>query len=240
MHLSFCSSKFEKAVRESINVYDRALTTEDALSVVELDLTNLYFKEDEEEDIETLSFFTNLESLSINLDSRICFKSIWDLGWTYCGRDIDFGVFANMKKLKRLSVYGGDDYAIPFKNLDSLIPITSLEYLQLYDFGPGDLSALSKMSQLKALALYNNRRLLNVSAIGDMTWLNELVLEELYVEDLEFLDYLPDSVSIKISCVQLSENADVKVKKWKRFKKRNISEIWKGWRDYIDLSSLDD
>ena len=47
MHLSFCHPEFEKEVRESTNIFDRAITEEDASSVVELDLSDFTFKETE-------------------------------------------------------------------------------------------------------------------------------------------------------------------------------------------------
>ena len=53
MQLSFCHPEFEKEVREQINIFDRAITDNDVLSVVELDLSNFDFKE---EDIDTLFF----------------------------------------------------------------------------------------------------------------------------------------------------------------------------------------
>ena len=241
--LIFHNDEFEKAVRKVLCIFNRAITTEDALLVEELDLSELYF---EEEDFETLFLFTNLKNLSIHLDSRVCFKWFRDLSWRYCGEDIDFSVFGNMKNLKSLRVFGGEDYDIPFVNLDNLISLKNLERLELHNFGPIDLSPLCKMPQLKVLELHKNIHAQNINAICEMMWLEELVLKDVFVENLEFLDYFPDSIILKFNDINVLTSKNLDIKKWKRFKKRNISEIIardKGqglFGENIDLSPLNE
>lgn len=89
-----------------------------------------------------------------------------------------------MKKLKSLCVFGGEDYDIPFINLDKLIPLENLERLELHNFGSVDLSPLCETPQLKTLVLHKNRYPQNINSICEMMWLQELILENVYVEIL--------------------------------------------------------
>jgi len=241
--LIFHSNEFKKVVQEVLCVFDREITTEDALLVEELDLSEFYFKK---EDFETLFLFANLNALSIHLDSRICIKGFRDLFWTYCGEDIDFCVFRNMNKLKSLCVFGGEDYDIPFINLDKLIPLEKLEHLELHNFGPVDLFPLCKMPQLKVLELHKNRHAQNISSLCEIMWLKELILENIFVENLEFLDYLPDDLYLKMNHIEILTSSNLDVRKWRRFKKRNIYEIiardkgGEGFGENIDLSPLNE
>ena len=244
MQLSFCHPEFEKEVREQINIFDRAITDNDVLSVVELDLSNFNFKE---EDIDTLFFFINLKSLSINLGSKDQFfwdhfRNIENLYWVCWGSKVDFRAFSNMKKLSSLCISGGAYSDIAFENLDALVFLENLQCLELHEFGHVDLSPLSKMLQLKSFALRYTHQAESIATIGMMVWLKELVLDGLYVENLDFLDTLPDTVSIEMCGIEIYGCNDVNVEKWKRFKKRDICEIAvkNEWWYYIDLSPLDE
>ncbi|MDO4750299.1 MAG: hypothetical protein Q4A39_05615, partial [Eubacteriales bacterium] len=59
-----------------------------------------------------------------------------------------------------------------------------------------------------------------------------------------FLEYLPNTIYLKLNHINLLTSANLNIKKWKRFKKRNICEIIardKGqgrFGEYIDLSPL--
>lgn len=241
--LIFHNNEFEKIVREVLCVFERAITEEDALMVDELDLSDFCF---EKKDFETLFLFTNLKTLSIHFDDGVWIQGFRDLFATYCGQDIDFSVFEHMKKLKSLCVFGGEDYDIPFINLDKLIPLENLERLELHNFGSVDLSPLCKMPQLKALVLHKNKCLQNINDICEMMWLQELILEHIYIENLEFLDYLPDDIYLKMNHIEILTSSNLEVRKWRRFKKRNICEIiardkGHGWfGENIDLSALNE
>lgn len=243
MQLSFCHPEFEQEARERANVFDRAITDEDVQMVIELDLSNFDF---EEEDIETLLRFTNLKKLTINFGTKGSsfwnhFEKMEELYWNCWGFEVDFRVFANMKNLTWLCVSGGDYSDIAFKNLDALIALQNLEYLQLHEFGPVDLAPLGRMPQLKSFALRYTDSVKNISTIGKMTWLEELVLDGLYIENLDFLDTLPDSISLEMCGIELFGSANVDIMKWKRFKKHDICEIMvkDKWWDYVDLSAID-
>lgn len=242
MELSFCHWEFEQEVRKRVNVFDRAITTEDALSVIELDLINFNFRE---EDIDALLHFTNLKRLGINLGKQSSFfwdhfQKMEDLYWCCWGDEIDFTSFSNMRHLRWLCVSGGDYSDIAFKKLEALIPLQNLTYLQLHEFGPVDLGPLEKMQQLTSFELRYSDNVKGIDAIGKMSWLKELVLDGLYVENLDFLDALPNNVDLEMSGIKVCGQEKIDVEKWKRFKKHDICEIEvkdKCWT-YIDLSAL--
>ena len=240
MELTFHDFVFEEEVRKALNIYDRAITDADALLVTELDLT---FGSTTEEDVSTLLYFKNLESLALDMYFK---NHIWhhfprleDLYLVAHG-DVDFSVFSSLKNLTALTVSGGDYSSIAFENLEALIPLEKLEYLQLHEFGPVDLAPLAKMKQLKQLMVRYSYEVKNIEVIGTMTQLKTLDLDGLLVDNLDFLDTLPDDLDIEMCGNQILGTKTVDVSKWKRFKKRDICEIEvkdQYW-EYIDLSEL--
>ena len=112
----------------------------------------------------------------------------------------------------------------------------------LHEFGPVDLAPLEKMSQLKHFSLLYTSSAQNIETIGKMQWLETLDLCGLYVDNLDFLDLLPDSIELDMCGIEIYGRKEVDVLKWKRFKKRDICEIQvkdQYW-EYIDLSALAD
>ena len=243
MLLTFFHSEFEREVRNRLSVFDRDITEEDALLVSELDLTNFDFVS---EDIETLFLFSNLISLSINIgeqDSSFWnhFSKLQDLYWCCWGSKIDFSVFSNMDSLKALMVSGGDYSHIKFSGLASLIQLRYLEELILHEFGPVDLSPLESMMQLKHFSLLYTDSAQSIETIGKLYWLESLTLRGLYIDNLDFLDSLPNNIELELCGIEMYGRKKADVLKWKRFEKRVISEISvkdQYW-EYIDLSSLD-
>jgi Leucine-rich repeat (LRR) protein len=244
MPLTFCHPEFEEEVRKRLDIFDRDITEIDALSVSELDLTNFDFKI---EDIETLFLFSNLISLSINIgeqDSSFWshFPKLQDLYWCCWGSEINFDVFSNMKDLTSLMVSGGDYSGIKFKGLDSLIKLNHLEELVLHEFGSVDLEPLEVMSQLKRFSLLYTDSAQNIETIGKLCWLESLTLRGLYIDNLDFLDSLPDYMELELCGIEIYGRKELDVLKWKRFKKRDICEISikaQYW-EYVDLSALDE
>ncbi|MBR3918660.1 MAG: hypothetical protein IKJ59_07995 [Clostridia bacterium] len=244
MSLIFHHPEFEQEVRERLSIFEREITEEDALLVNELDLTNFDFKG---EDIETLFLFSNLTSLSIitgEQDSSFWnhFNKLQDLFWECWGHKIDFSVFSNMKNLTSLMVSGGDCSGIEFIGLDSLINLTHLDELILHEFGPVDLAPLENMPQLKHFSLSYTDSARNIETIGKLHWLESLTLHGLYIDNLDFLDFLPGFIELDMCGIEIYGRKNVDVLKWKRFEKRDICEIKvknQHW-EYIDLSVLDD
>ena len=244
MKLTFVHPEFEQEVRKRLNIFDRELTDADAGLVKELDLTNFDFKD---EDIETLFLFSNLSSLSINIGQQNAFfwnhfSKLQDLYWCCWGFEIDFAVFSNMLNLTYLMVSGGDYSDIKFTGLESLVQLKYLEELLLHEFGPVDLAPLEKMPQLKHFSLLYTDSAQNIETIGKLHWLESLNLCGLYIDNLDFLDSLPDSIELDMCGIEIYGRKEVNVLKWKRFKKRDICEIQvkdRYW-EYIDLSALAD
>lgn len=242
MKLTFCHHEFEQEVRERLNVFDRELTVDDAVLVRELDLTNFDFKD---EDVETLFQFSNLISLSINIGQQDSFfwnhfPKLQNLYWCCWGFEINFAVFSNMRELTYLMVSGGDYSSIKFNGLDALIQLSHLEELILHEFGPVDLAPLERMTQLKHFSLLYTDSAKNIETIGKLHWLESLDLRGLHVENLDFLDSLPDSIELNMGGIEIYGKREVDVRKWKQFKKRDIYEMQvkeQCW-EYIDLSVL--
>ena len=242
MELSFHNSKFEQEVRTRLNIFDRAITDADAKLVTELDLTNFYV---EDEDVETLLHFNNLKILALEMKSKDSgfwqhFPRVEALYWITWGGDIDFEVFSHMHTLKSLTVSGGDYSSIGFKNLDALIPLKILEHLELHEFGSVDLAPLRAMKQIKSLAVRYSHQVQNIDVIGAMTQLEELTLDGLAVDNLDFLDTLPNNIALEMCGIQVPKRENIDIKKWKRFTNRDICEIEVGgpW-EYVDLSELE-
>ena len=244
MELVFSSLEFEQEVRKQLNIFDRAITTQDAQEVSELDLSTLSFRD---EDNETLFCFENLKVLALCSGSRDAFfwdhfLKMEDLSWECRDSEVDFMVFSKMHNLTSLWVSGGDYSNIKLNNLSALISLQKLDSLYFHEFGRVDLAPLGAMIQLKTLAVLYSYEVKNIATIGTMTQLEYLELTGLLVEDLNFLDMLPDSVELDMCGIEIYGSKNVDVKKWKRFVKRNISEIevkdpyWK----FADLSVLDE
>ena len=115
-----------------------------------------------------------------------------------------------------------------------------LEALELHEFGSVDIAPLGSMTQLKWFALRYPDKVINIETISSMVFLEELVLHDLWLDNADFLDGLPDTVRLEMCGMQFYN--DVDVQKWKRFKNRDRCEIevkHEYW-EYIDLSALDD
>lgn len=243
MELTFDRPEFEKQVREKLNIYDRPITDQDVLAITDIDLSEIYCCSDEM--VETLSYFHNLNYLDVS--TRKVPAKFWDnfpkmeeLFWICLSGHVDFNWFRNMEKLNNLCVSGGDYSGIDYLHLDALLGLKKLEYLELHEFGSVDIAPLASMTQLKCFALRYADKVINIEAISKMGFLEELVMDDLWLENADFLDGLPDTVRLEMCGMQFYN--DVDVRKWKRFKERDICEIevkHEYW-EYIDLSALDD
>lgn len=243
MELKFFHHEFEQEVRNQLSVFNRPITESDAKMVEELDLTNFSFRA---EDVETLCYFNNLKMLSIEMGTKDLefwnhFPELEDLYWCCWGFAVDFNVFKNMKNLTTLCISGGDYSDIEYKNLDALKELKKLNFLELHEFGPVDIAPLGQMPWLKSFALRYSSQVKNIDTIGAMNFLENLYLDGLYVENLDFLDSLPDSIRLEMCGIEIYGCKDVDVKKWLRFTNRDICEIKTKdqWWDYIDLSPLE-
>lgn len=200
MDLMFHHPEFEEEVRIKLNNYDQPLTEEDVLCVTDLDLSNFDFLK---EDREILCLFQNLSSLDINIGhTRPEFwnnfpkmKKLYLCCW---GDAVDFTSFSEMEELESLWVSGGDYSSVDFLNLEALADLPCLHFLGLHEFGTVDLSPLAKMPQLKTFALQYANKVINIEVIGSMNYLDKLILSGLHVENLDFLNLLPDTIQLEM------------------------------------------
>ena len=153
---------------------------------------------------------------------------------------MDFNCFRHMVNLNNLCVSGGDYSGIDYLNLGALQGLKRLEALELHEFGSVDIAPLGSMTQLKWFALRYPDKVINIETISSMVFLEELVLHDLWLDNADFLDGLPDTVRLEMCGMQFYNNVDVR--KWKRFTNRDICEIEvkNEYWEYIDLSALDD
>lgn len=240
MVLCFNHSEFEEEVRIAAGIFDRPITEEDVLHVTRLDLSNFDFLP---EDMDTLSTFHNLKALDINIGQT--HPSFWhsfvymeDLCVVCWGDCFDFISFRKMTKLTSLTVSGGDYSGINYLNLDALIPLEHLRYLQLHEFGSIDLLPLASMPQLREFELRYANNPINIDVIGSLSQLEALTIDGLYVKDLNFLDSLPDQLQLEMCGNHVHGGVDPR--KWKRFAKHDICEIsvQDSPFEYIDLSQV--
>lgn len=239
MELTFVRPEFEKQVREKLNIYDRPITDLDVLAITDIDLSELYRCDE----LETLSHFHNLTSLSVSTGNVPA--TFWDnfplmeeLCWICLHGPVDFNCFCHMPNLNNLCVSGGDYSGIDYLNLEALQGLKKLESLELHEFGSVDIAPLGSMIQLKWFALRYADKVVNIETISKMGFLEELVMDDLWLENADFLNGLPDTVRLEMCGMQFYN--DVDVHEWRRFKERDICEIMvkhESW-EYIDLSVL--
>lgn len=239
MELTFKHRAFEEETRKALNIYDRPITADDVLSVGELDLSEFSFDSD---DLDVLARFRNLRKLAIDTGANSVefwhnFSKLEEL-FLICWWDVDFESFGNMKYLENLLVSGGDYSSIDFQNLDAVAGLEKLEWLTLHEFGRVDIAPLAKMKQIKHFTLAYPKKVINIEAISRMIWLQSLSLIDITVENLDFLDTLPDSIELELCGIHVNEG--VNLEKLKRFKNPDICEVSEkdGRFEYIDLSTL--
>ena len=244
MDILFHHHEFEYEVRDKLGIPSDPITEEDVLRVTELDLSNFDFLQ---EDREILALFNNLTSLDINIGYTPSeywhnFPKLKHFYLCYWGDSVDFVSFQKMTDLEMLWVSGGDYSSIDYLNLEALTDLKHLHYLELHEFGAVDLLPLSRIPQLRGFALRYANKVKNIGVIGSMCQLEELVLDGLHVDSLDFLDLLPDTVQLEMCGNHVYGGVDAT--KWKRFSKHDICEISVGDYPfnpfgYIDLSVLD-
>lgn len=244
MGIQFHHPGFEYEVRSNLGKPDEPITEEDALRVTKLDLSDFEFLQ---EDRNTLVLFKNLTSLDIDIGYTPSeywhnFPKLKHFSLCYWGGNVDFTSFQKMTDLEMLWVSGGDYSSIDYLNLEALVALRQLHYLELHEFGKVDLLPLSKMPQLNSFALRYADKVENNEIIGSMCQLKELVLDGLYVNSLDFLDSLPDMLQLEMCGNHVYGGVDAA--RWKRFSKHDICEISVGDHpfdpfEHIDLSVLD-
>ena len=170
--LKFYHTEFERAVRQKMLISDRAVTTEDALNVFELNCSDFTF---DSRDYEALSAFKNLSCLTINtradeLDFLKALPLLVELNLEAFGGNniVDFNHFSHLAHLRALFVSGGDVSSIDYKNLEGLTKLKRLESLVLHEFGSVDLYSLRNLPWLKRLYCGCANKVINIEAIATL------------------------------------------------------------------------
>ena len=149
MELTFARPEFEKQVREKLNIFDGPITDRDVLAITDIDLSEIYCCSDEL--VETLSYFHNLTYLDVSTGKVPAkfwdnFPKMEELFWICLGGPVDFNWFRHMENLNNLCVSGGDYSGIDYLNLDALLGLKKLKYLELHEFGSVDIAPFGSVS----------------------------------------------------------------------------------------------
>ncbi len=225
--LIFYNFELEQAVRDELLIYDRPITTADALNVFNLDCSDFSF---DARDYEALKAFKNLVSLDINTRAdelnflnflpllEVLYLETWSTD-----NYVDFNCFSNLKSLRTLTVSGGLYSDIQFRNLEGLKTLKNLKSLTLHEFGDVDLSPLREMPWLEDFCCCYGCCVENVSAISSIVNLKGLSLIDFEVDNLEFLDAFSDELVVELSAMRVKQGIDYS--KLSRFTKGDFDDI---------------
>ncbi len=229
--ITFHHRGFEQAVRESTNIYNRPIEEADLLQIEALDCSTFYFVED---DLEILRKCTGLRRLNIDVDwddlsflSDLLLLEYLDL---VCRtRSLDFWAFSCLQSLEYLLVSGGDYSSIPFLHTEALPALKKLTSLEFHEFGTVDLRFLEDMPWLEEFRCGWPIKVTNISSIGKLINLQVLSLYDMQMENLDFLDDLPDTLSLTL-CGNDVKNR-INPEKLRRFQEVDVSEMSVGGKD---------
>ncbi len=233
--LVFHHREFERDVRKKLNKPEGQITDSDVSVITELVCTNYTFKH---EDLDTLKCFINLEKLFIEtIDSDLSFlcsfRKLKELE-VICissADEIDFSAFSELRNLECLFVSGGDISDIDFINTNALTGLKKLTDLSFHEFGTVDLSFLNQMPWIEEFLCGYAYEVLNIESIGKLKKLESLTLIDIEIENLDFLDSLPDTMSLELCGLEIQNGIDME--KLKRFSETDIDEITVGGKRIV-------
>ena len=228
--ITFHHPEFECVVREELNIKDGPITEQDLLKVSDLECFNFDFKT---EDIETLKCCKNLRQLDLNNYTEVFdFLDSFPLLEELCiethgkGYRVDFNIFSNLHNLKKLWVSGGSRSNMDLLHLNALIPLKDLRFLSLHEFGSVDLLFLVEMPWIEEFECRYGSEVANIESIKELKKLSYLCIEGIEINDLNFLNSLPDSLILEMCGVEVHEG--INPDKLRRFRKVDISEMTVG------------
>lgn len=223
--LRFCDKRFEETVRQALNIYDRPVYDSDAALLEKLDC-GFWF---DEEDCEALRAFTNLKELSIDggawLLPAIGSLSKLEVLYLTGGDDeegVDFRNFLPLTSLTTLMVSGGARSDMNLCHLEALTELKNLTDLCLHEFGSVDLKPLENMVWLKRFFCGYAAAVANVEIIRNLVHLEYLELVDFEVEDLCFVEALPETMELTIGGMRIKQKYDLS--RLERFKEREMFE----------------
>ena len=224
--LFFYDKEFETAVRDELEIFDKAVCMNDVQLLLDLDCSMFTF---DERDLETLAKFTELKHLSINLRRNDMsflrsLRNLEELNIEYYGSSVDFNCFSHLSSLKELFVSGGDISDMSLNNLQALAELKMLKSLTLHEFGDVDLSFLELMDNLEGFYCGYADEVKNIEAVGQLKKLQNLALIGLQVNNLDFLDSLKNDVDVALIGIDMIIPVDSE--KLKRFNNIEIDELY--------------
>ena len=217
--------EFDLAFLEVLDKSELPIVRKDLLSIRFLDCSNFDFLP---EDYHILKKCSNLRSLDINVGGDLSFlsalpklESLWLTTWETGA--IDLRSFSSLRDLYYLMISGGDLSGVDYLYPEGLIPLKKLETLELHEFGRIDLSFLTKMPWLLHFFCGWPKQVMNVDAIGSLCHLKSLDLEDMEIEDFDFLDSLP--YGTELTLIDIHSQKPLKKEKLRRFNCREISGV---------------
>ena len=198
---------------EEISLYSLPITDVSFLSEW-TKLKHLQFGDIGNADLSVLSGLTNLNSLYINGSNNTISGLSFLAGMTKLQTlsiqgylDItDLSPLSELKQLRELSITTAGSGAIEIRtsNLDALSGLTNLEDIRLDVSGLEDLSGLSGLSGLTSLYLYGSQNDPDLSALSNLTGLQELDISAssretgIYEKDLSFLSQMRELRDVRV------------------------------------------
>ena len=132
-------------------------------------------------------------------------------------------MFSELRELETLFVSGGDVSDIDYVNLGSLTKLKKLKELQLHEFGTVDLAFLEQMPWLEEFFCGWANKVRNIDSIGKLQNLKALDLTDVEMDNLDFLDHLPDEMSLTL-CGDIV-HSNVNMEKLNRFSESDVCEM---------------
>lgn len=223
--LKFFDKRFEETVRAALNIYDRPVYDSDAVLLEKLDC-DFWFNE---ADCEVLSAFTNLKELSIDGGDWLlpAIAGLPKLEVLYltggAGEEgVDFRNFLPLTSLTTLVVSGGARSHMNLCHLEGLTELKNLTDLCLHEFGCVDLKPLENMVWLKRFFCGYADSVANAGVIRNLVHLEYLELVDFEVEDLCFIEALPETMKLTIGGMRIKQKFDLS--RLERFKEREMFE----------------
>jgi Leucine-rich repeat (LRR) protein len=225
--LNFVNPRFEEVVREGLQVFGRPITEEDALALEELDLSDVDF---DEADYATLSAFKNLKDLGVSSHAGILsaiaslpkLESLLVECWTL-EKGVDLSALSPLHNLRYLFITGGDVSNMDILHTEVLTEMKQLEEVSFHEFGSVDLQFLRDMPQIKTFFCGWANRIEHIDAIGFLTNLKSLTMIYVDMDNLDFLDTLPEDIEIELCALKVKEG--IQMEKLVRFPNHNYDDL---------------
>lgn len=224
--ITFHNNGFETSVRKALGKMSGEITSDDLLNIREIIVE--WGADDEE--IEILKKCHNLEILDIqtdksNLEFLSSFTHLKEL-YLESADDIDFNNLICLRELYRLCASGVLFSDIKFNNTEALELLPELKDLSLCDFGQCNLRFLRWLPDLKLFCCGWANEIFSADSIAYLKILEHLDLVDISVDNLDFLDELPDSLSLELCAVDVRDGFDSE--KLQRFRELDVCEMLVG------------